>query len=144
MKFVDILIDGIQNLGDMIVDGFMKFIDFLATPLAYLLAFLEGIFYFFTKLYQVVIEIIMLFVAMFQFLFAVIAGLFRTLGTFLGFSPGGYSVPSEAQTGLDVFLDTIGGTGFNSILPTIFIFIVWIGFVYKVIQLFGDKGSDTA
>lgn len=143
MNILETILDAIGNLGNGIIDGLVAFMEFLARPFALLLSLLEGIFYFLFKILEVLIEVIMLFGALFQFLFALATGLMRTLGTWLGFVPSSYSIPNEAQTGLEVFMETIGGTGFNTLLPTVFIFIVWIGFIYKLIQLIGGKGSES-
>lgn len=143
MNFIEKILSSIQNFGDFIGEMFSGFLDILVKPLAYILAFFEGIFYFITKLFTVVVEIIMLFVALFQFLFAIITGFFRTLGTWLGFIPSSsYNIPtSETQQGLNVFFEVLGGTGFMTLLPNVLIFLVWLGFIYKVINLFGNKGS---
>lgn len=144
MNFINSIMSAFSNLGTFIGSLFTNLINILIYPLAYLLEFLQFIFYFIIKLFEVLISILSIFIALFQFLFAIITGLFRTLGTWLGFIPGNYELNSPyTEKGLDFFTESLVGTGLLSILPSIFIFILWIGFAFKVIQLIGDKGGKT-
>lgn len=142
MNFIEKILTAISNFMDFISDLFLSFIDFLAKPLSYLLAFLEGIFYFITKIFEVVIHVIMLFIALFQYLFAIVTGLFRTIANWVGFSPNtSYNLPSASREGFTTALDQIGGTGLLTVVPSILIAVLWLFFAIKVVALFGNRGS---
>lgn len=142
MNFADSLLSLIERFARLVVDLFQKFAEFMAAPLAYLLAFLEGIFYFITVLFKIVVNIVMLFVALFQFFFACVAGLFRTLGDWLGFNLANstdLSFPSVSNSGFGAVMKAVEPTGVLTIVPLIGIFMVWLGFLFKVFKLFGGE-----
>ncbi|MED4965384.1 hypothetical protein [Heyndrickxia coagulans] len=114
------------------------FIDFLATPFQYLLDFLKGIFYFIEKLFQVVVAIIKLFVALFQFLGAVIAGFFKTLFLWVqhNFDGGNVSFPSASMKGFKVATDILLPTGLLTVIPAVVTCFIWYLFVKKLMDLF--------
>lgn len=142
MNFIEKLLTSIGNIGNFIGDLINALVQFLAVPLAYLLSFLEGVFYFISKFFSVVVEFIMLFVALFQYFFAIVTGLFRTIGAWIGFVPSdSYSLPYTSRQGFETALDQVGGTGLTHIIPMIIIAVLWIFFAFKVIRTLGDKGD---
>lgn len=137
-----------ENLFYLIILGVTRLIQFLysivlflAKPLAYLLQFLEGIFYLFYKLFDIAVLIIMIFVSLFQFLFALTAGIFRTIKLWLTVNPDVSDVnfPSESWTGFQVIVDLLQPTGFMTVVPTIALAVTWFYFVLKIIGLLGGQ-----
>lgn len=139
MNFIEKILDFLVKFAGVIVDGFTELIDFLAKPLSYLLEFLIGIFYFIMKLFEVAIEVVMIFVAMFQFLFAIIAGVLRTAKSWLVVNPdsGGVAFPSSSYKGFEVVIDLVQPTGLLTVVPSVCLGMLWFGFMIKIIGLFG-------
>lgn len=142
MNFIEKILQAFQNSMDFLGDIFSNLISFFVKPFALLLTFFEGIFYFIGKFFQVAVAIVSLFVALFQYFFSVVAGVFRTLGSFVGFSPvGSYSLPSASRIGFEGALEQIGLTGLLTTVPNILIALIWLIFALKIIQLYGGKGD---
>lgn len=141
MKFVDKLLGLISQGFGKIIDALFKFIQFLATPLSYLLEFLKGIFYFIYKFFEIAGHIIMIFVAMFQFLFALIAGVFRTIKNWLTINPSASDVsfPSMSHRGFGVVTDLLQPTGLMTVVPMVALAFLWFYFILKIIGLFGGS-----
>jgi hypothetical protein len=142
----DALIDGITFLlsligagFDAVIDALFAFIKFLAKPLSYLLEFLEGIFYFIMKLFEVAISVIMIFVSLFQFMFAIIGGVFRTITSWLTVNPSSADVsfPSVTYQGFEVVIDLLQPTGMLTVVPLVALAFLWFYFAIKIIGLFG-------
>ncbi len=145
MKFVDKLLSFLKDGFIEIIDALFAFISFLAKPLSYLLAFLEGVFYFFIKFFEVVISVVMIFVSIFQFLGALVVGLFRTITSWLTVSPNASTVsfPSTTQQGLNVITDLVEPIGLLTVVPQVCLAILWLFFIIKMIGLFGGQISIT-
>src|SRR5690625_4499118 len=142
MNFIEKIITGLKNIGDFLGSLLQDLIDLIVIPLAFLLELLEGIFYFIAKLFEIVVHIITIFIALFQFLFAVVSGLFKTISNWIGLTPvDNYHIPSDAELGFSETLKVIGGTGLLTVVPSILIAILWIFFAIKIINLFGNKGD---
>lgn len=140
MKFVDKIIDWFKFLGDLVADSFGKLFRFIEKPFSYLFSFLDGIFYFFTVFFAVVVKIIMIFVACFQFVFAIGAGILRTAYDLLTVNPtDNVSFPSESRQGFNVVIDLIKPIGLYDVVPMIMIALVWGGFALKMLGLFGGS-----
>jgi hypothetical protein len=140
MKFIEKILDGFKRVGDWIVNGFRELFELLSKPLSYLYYFLDGLFYFFIVFFDVVIKIINIFVALFQFIFALIYGFMRTLADLLtpSFSSP-VNMPSTSQTGLDVVLDVVDPLGILNIVPYICLAFVWFFFIKNILALFGGQ-----
>lgn len=141
MSFLDNIIDWFANIGGLIADGFGKLFEFLAKPFSFLLSLLEGIFYFFTVLFDIAVNVVMIFVALFQFVIAIITGLLRTLMEFLtpSINASNVNMPSNSSQGLGVVIDVIDPTGLLNIVPYIAIALVWMAFIFKILALFGGN-----
>lgn len=141
MKFVDKLLGLLVDGFNKIIDFLFVFISFLAKPLAFLLSLLEGIFYFISVLFQIVVQIVMIFVAMFQFLFAIIAGVFRTIKSWLTVNPNSSDVsfPSMSNRGFGVVVDLVQPTGLMTVVPMVALAFLWFYFILKIIGLFGGS-----
>ena len=137
-KFIDWILDGFTRIGGFIVDGFKGLFDLLAKPLSYLYYFLDGIFYFFMQVFDIAVKVIMIFVALFQFIGALIVGFLRTLADLLtpSFSSP-FSLPSNSSEGLNVVLELVDPVGILNIIPYIGLAFVWAGFIFKILALFG-------
>ncbi|MND45549.1 hypothetical protein D3C76_316280 [compost metagenome] len=147
MTFVDTLMSFLSGLGNFLGDVFQKLFNFLAVPFGWLIAFFEGIWYFITKLFYVVVEIIDIFVALFQFLFALGAGFLRTIGALLwiDFSRTPVNYPNSTGTGINVVIDKVlRPTGFMDIVPMILLAIVWLLFIIRVFALLGGEVDQDA
>lgn len=141
MKFVDKLLGLLKDGFEKVIDMIFVVVQFLAKPLAFLLQFLEGIFYFIAVFFQIVVQIIMIFVGCFQFLFAIIAGVFRTIKMWLTVNPnaGDVSFPSVSNRGFAVVVDLIQPTGLMTVVPMVALAFLWFYFIIKIIGLFGGS-----
>ena len=141
MKFVDKLLgflgSGFRFVGDMLY----KLMQFLAKPLSYLYYFLDGVFYFIFQLGVIAYKIISIFVALFQFFFAIVAGFLRFIGSMLwiDFSKTPIHYPSTSGQGLQVVVDMLQPTGALTVLPLICIAILWFVFIKMIIGLIGGE-----
>lgn len=148
---LDKIIDGFNNIIDFLGSIFGKVFDFFAkffeglinillVPLQLIVSFLEGVFYFISKLFEVVVLIVRIFVALFQFIFALIAGIVRSITSWLTFSvKGNISFPSVSESGFSTVIDILDGTGILTVLPIVATAFVWFYFVLKMIGLFGGQ-----
>lgn len=143
MRFVDFLVSKIVKGFNFIGDMIFKLMEFLATPLGYLLELLKGIFYFIYQLFNVVVHILMIFVALFQFLGAIVVGFFRTIFSFLTINYDQVQTyyPSTVGQGITSVIDLLSPTGFMTIVPYVLLAFVWLYFVIRIIKLFGTGGS---
>lgn len=140
MNFIDTILDFFRGAFDNVIDAFEKIIDFLAVPLMYLLEFLAGIFYFVVKVFDVIVHIVMIFVACFQFLFSVIAGVFRTIFYWTNVTPTSDVVfPDASSSGFATVMDILQPTGMLTVVPLVATAFVWFYFIYKIIALFGGQ-----
>ena len=139
MTFVNFLVGKLINGFNFVGDMLYKFISFLAKPLSYVYYFFDGVFYFVMQLALVVWKIISLFVALFQFFGALVAGFFRTITSFLAidFTSSPVHFPSSSLRGLQVILNLIAPMGLLSVLPLVLIAVVWFIFVKRMIGLLG-------
>lgn len=141
MNFIEKILDGFKRVGEWITHGFAELFKFLAKPLTYLFYFLDGIFYFFTVLFNIVVKVIMIFVALFQFVIALITGFLRTMYDLLtpSFNTGQVHLPSSSGQGFSVVLDIVDPVGLLNIAPYVLIAIVWGAFIMKMLALFGGQ-----
>lgn len=141
MKFVDKLLGLISSGFSKVIAMIFSFIEFLSKPLSYLFEFLKGIFYFIFKLFEIVVQIVMINVAIFQFVFALIAGIFRTIKNWLTINPSASDVsfPSMSYRGFEVVTDLLQGTGLMTVVPLVALAFLWFFFVLKMIGLFGGS-----
>lgn len=143
MNFIEKIIDLFFNMGEHLTTLFTSLVEFLTMPFALLLQLLEGIFYFINVLFQILIMIVRIFVALFQFFFKVVSALFISIGNMIGFAPTGeMNLNYATRLGFDTALDQIGGTGLLTVVPNVLIAIMWLWFGYKVIGKFSENGSD--
>lgn len=138
MNFLDKLMTVFNGIGGLIVDGFSTMFEFLSKPLSYLFYFLDGVFYFIMLLFDVVIKVIMIFVALFQFIAALIAGVFRTFQALLypTFDQP-INMPSSTEQGVQFVMDRVSPLGLLDIVPYIALAFVWLFFIMKILALFG-------
>ncbi|PGE98095.1 hypothetical protein COM59_31845, partial [Bacillus pseudomycoides] len=116
----DAILRGLKAVGNGIVKGFQASMEFLAKPLGYLLEFLEGIFYFFACLFKVVVLIVKIFTALFQFFWATATSVLKTLLMWIGVvSSGKVYLPHEAQNGFQVVMDKLMPTGIMTTVPMV-------------------------
>lgn len=140
MNFIEKLLSVIVGVGQLIVDGFTNFLSFLEKPLSYVFYFFDGVFYFIMQLFDVVVKVVMIFVSLFQFIAALIAGVFRTLQGLL--SPTfnqPINMPLTTSQGVDVVLDLVDPMGVLDIVPYICVAFVWFFFILKILALFGGN-----
>lgn len=141
MSFFDKVLQVLKNGFNNIIEFLYEIVLFLAKPLAYLVQFLEGIFYIFYKLYDIAVLVIMIFVSIFQFMVALTAGVFRTIKMWLTVNPdvSEVNLPNASYTGFEVLVEQLQPTGFMTVVPTIATAVVWFYFVLKMIGLFGGQ-----
>lgn len=147
MTFVDTLMRFLSGLGDFFRDAFNKLFDFLAVPFGWLISLIEGIWYFISKLFYVVVKIIDIFVALFQFIFALGAGFLRTIKGLLiiDFSKTPVHYPSTSGTGMNVVIERVlEPAGFMTVVPMILLAIVWLLFIVRVFALLGGEVNQDA
>ena len=141
MSFFDKVLQVLKNGFNNLIEFLYQIVLFLAKPLAYLMQFLEGIFYIFYKLFDIAVLIIMIFVSIFQFMVALTAGVFRTIKMWLTVNPdvSEFNLPNASYQGFQVLVEQLQPTGFMTVVPTIATAVVWFYFVLKVIGLFGGQ-----
>lgn len=151
MTFLDWIITAFNNLFsflgnlfaplfNLIGSGFNNLIHLLEKPLSYIFWFFDGIFYFFAKLFEVAIDVIKVFVALFQFIGAIFMGVFRTIHMWLIPSlSSAPNYPSASETGFQTFFDVVSPTGLTSVIPVIAIAFCWFYFILKIISMFGGE-----
>lgn len=140
MKFVDNLLGFLKSAFIWFRKIFENFFEFLTKPITYLFYFLEGIFYFITKLFEVAVTVIMIFVALFQFIFSLFAGVLRTIALWLGVYPsGGVKMPSTSGKGVAVVVDILQPTGMLTVVPMVATAFIWFFFIIKIIGLLGGS-----
>ncbi|MEC1984458.1 hypothetical protein P9F15_29560 [Bacillus cereus] len=136
----DAILNGLSKVGNGIVKGFQASMEFLAKPLGYLLEFLEGIFYFFACLFKVVVLIVKIFTALFQFFWATATSVIKTLLMWIGVVPSGkVYLPHEAQNGFQVVIDKVMPTGLMTTVPMVATAFLWLFFGMKVFSLYGGS-----
>ncbi|WP_078387061.1 hypothetical protein [Bacillus cereus] len=136
----DAILRGLSKFGNAVVNGFKSTMDFLAKPLGYLLEFLEGIFYFFACLFNVLVLIIKIFTALFQFFWATATSVIKTLLMWIGVTPSGkVYLPHEAQNGFQVVIDKLMPTGIMTTVPMVATAFLWLFFGMKVFSLYGGS-----
>lgn len=147
MTFVDTLMRFLSGLGNFIGDAFNKLMSFLAVPLGWLISLIDGIWYFISRLFYVVVEIIDIFVALFQFIFALGAGFLRTIKGLLwiDFSKTPVHYPGGSQEGMNVVIDKVlQPTGFMDVVPMILLAVIWLLFIVRVFALLGGEVNQDA
>jgi hypothetical protein len=136
----DAILRGLSKFGNAVVNGFKSTMDFLAKPLGYLLEFLGGIFYFFACLFNVLVLIIKIFTALFQFFWATATSVIKTLLMWIGVTPSGkVYLPHEAQNGFQVVIDKLMPTGIMTTVPMVATAFLWLFFGMKVFSLYGGS-----
>ena len=141
MSFFDKVLKVLKTGFNNIIEFLYDIVLFLAKPLAYLVQFLEGIFYIFYKLFDIAVLVIMIFVSIFQFMVALTAGVFRTIKMWLTVNPdvSEFNLPNASYKGFQVLVEQLQPTGFMTVVPTIATAVVWFYFVLKMIGLFGGQ-----
>ncbi|HDR4573544.1 TPA: hypothetical protein QCQ70_004368 [Bacillus cytotoxicus] len=134
------ILSGLGKVGSVISKGFGFLWDLLEKPLGYLLAFLEGIFYFFACLFKVVVLIVKIFTALFQFFWVLASSVLKTLLMWIGIAPSGsVHLPKEIHNGFDVVVQKLMPTGLMTIVPTVATAFLWLYFGLKVFSLYGGS-----
>lgn len=139
-SFSDKIIEGFNNFIGFIGNMFKYLFDFLEKPLMLLYQLLDGIFYFFYQLFNVVVAIVKIFVASFQFIGSMILGLFRTIKLWLtvDVTPD-TNFPSATHQGFQTVIDLVAPTGLLTVVPLVALAFLWFFFVIKMIGLFGGE-----
>ncbi|EJP95780.1 hypothetical protein [Bacillus paranthracis] len=136
----DAILKGLSKIGNVFVNGYKTFMEFLAKPLGYLLDLLEGIVYFFASLFKIVVLIVKIFVALLQFFWAVATSVIKTLLMWIGVVPSGkVYLPHEAQNGFQVVIDKLMPTGIMTTVPLVATAFLWLFFGMKVFSLYGGS-----
>lgn len=143
MTFIHSLLSFLSSSMSWIGDAFNKLLMFLAVPLGWIVTFFDGIWYFLTRLFLIVVAVIKIFVALFQFLGAMALGFLRTIQGFLwvDFSQTP-NYPSTSYTGLKLVSDFLGPTGIMTVLPMVLLAVIWLLFVLRIFALLGDGDVD--
>lgn len=136
----DAILNGLSKVGNGLVNGFKATMEFLSKPLGYLLELLECIFYFFACLFKVVVLIVKIFTALFQFFWATATSVLKTLLMWIGVVPSGkVYLPHEAQNGFQVVIDKLMPTGVMTTVPMVATAFLWLFFGMKVFSLYGGS-----
>lgn len=146
MTFVDTLMRFLSGALDVISRGIQSLLDFLAYPLGWLVALLEGIWYFLVKLVEVVILVIDIFIALFQFIGALFLGFFRTIKGLLwiDMSRTPVNYPGATGDGINAVKDTVlGPVGLLDVVPLGLLAIVWLLFIVRVFALLGGAHAES-
>lgn len=134
--------EGIGKVIEFIGRGFNVLLDFFAQPIMFLLTLLEGIFYFITVLFNIVVKIIQIFVALFQLFFAVATGLVSSFDLDASFNPGdvgSINLPYYSSQGFQAVMDHLIGTGLMTVIPYALTALLYLAFARKVMGLLGGS-----
>ncbi|MGC5328957.1 hypothetical protein [Brevibacillus sp. SYSU BS000544] len=115
-----------------------SFFEFLTKPISWFLTFMDGIFYFIYKLVTILVHVLAVFMAFFQLIFAVSAGLIRTVTGFLAWSGKPLSSTVGAD-GLSVFSTMLSPLGLSTVLPMILLALDIFLTAYVVMWLVGGR-----
>lgn len=128
------------NLFSLISKSFQALIDLLAAPIKYLMYFLEGIFYFFQQIFIIAVMVIKIFIAIFQYIGALIMGIFRTIKMWLIPSLNGNTkFVSATGDGFKTVIDLLQPTGLLTVVPMVALAFLWFYFALKMLGLFGGS-----
>lgn len=145
MTFVDVLMIFLSGAFKILGDGLQALLNFLAVPLGWIVALIEGIWYFLTQIVAVVIEVIDIFIALFQFLGSLFVGFFMTIKGLLiiDFSKTPVNYPSSTSQGIQVVVEKVlEPVGFMTVVPGILLAVLWLLFVIRTIGLLGGERDD--
>lgn len=146
MTFVNALLGFLQRFAFMIKDAFEKLIELILYPMGWLVWLFDGIWYFLYVLFSVVVKIIQIFVALFQYLGALIGGFLKAIKGLvsLSFNQTPINFPSESQRGFQLVLDVLQPVGFMTVVPLVLLAILWIYFVIRIMSLIGGGTNHNA
>ncbi|MDY8049652.1 hypothetical protein UY416_25515 [Paenibacillus polymyxa] len=141
MTFIEALTFYLTSLLKLVFNGFTNLLSYLSEPLSWLVWLIEGIWYFLTKLFEVVVAILDIFVSLFQFFGALLVGFLRTIKGLLWIDFGQTPIyyPSTVSIGMKTVVDALSPTGLLTVVPLVMLAIVWLFFVYKVFALLGGE-----
>lgn len=144
MRFVDFIIDKLVHGFNWIGNLLYKMFSFLAPVIGFLWDLLQGISYLIMQLALVVWAIIKIFVALFQFLGAIVIGFFRTILSFLTIDYSAYPVnyPSTSYQGMSYVVHWLNIGGWIDVVPYIILSLFWLMFAVAVIKLFGSGANS--
>lgn len=145
MTFVNVLMTFLSGAMNLLMDGIQKILGFLSTPLGWIIALVEGIWYFLTKLVSVVIAVIDIFIALFQFIGSIALGFLRTIKGLLwiDFSKTPVNYPSTTGIGIQVVVEKVlQPVGFLTVVPYVLLAFVWLFFVLRIFALLGGENKD--
>lgn len=145
MTFVNTLMTFLQGLVGFIGDAFTKLFEFLSVPLGWIVALIEGIFYFLKVLVDIVIAILDVFWSLFSFIGALFIGFFKTIKGLLwiDYSQTPVHYPSGTGAGIGVVIDKIlQPVGFLTVVPTLILAVIWLLFIIRVFALIGGNVSQ--
>lgn len=145
MTFVNTLMSFLSGAFKVIGNGIQTLLNFLAVPLGWLVSLIEGIWYFLTKLVTIVIKVIDIFIALFQFLGSLALGFLRTIKAllFIDFSRTPVNYPSSTGTGMQLVVDKVlQPVGFLNVIPAVLLALLWLFFVIRVIGLLGGERDN--
>ncbi|WP_263560726.1 hypothetical protein [Paenibacillus polymyxa] len=141
MTFIESLSWYITTFADLVADGFTKLFSYLSVPLGWLIWLIEGIWYFLTRLFDIVIAVLNIFGVLFQFFGALLVGFLKTIKGLLWIDFGQTPIhfPSTTSVGMKTVIDAISPTGLLTVVPLVMLAIVWLFFIYKVFALLGGE-----
>jgi hypothetical protein len=144
-SFADFLGDLTSQLADMLATAFDGIADFLAKPLGFLFEFLDGVFYFIIKLYDIAVILLKIFAAFFQLFFVMGDSLVSNVTNFKNWSgTTAYTrFPNYTKTGFDEVLKVIDPMGYLGVIPLIASAIITLFVFYRVIAMIGDPRTDS-
>lgn len=143
MNFIEKIFEALSKMLSFVAGLFSNLIEFLLKPLSYLLYFLEGLVYFINVLFQVVLKVIMIFVALFQFVISLCKGIYRTVMSLFdaNITSEYQNYPSTTWEGFSTVLEVVNGTGLMNVIPAVATVFVWLLFIVKIVGLFGGNIS---
>jgi hypothetical protein len=127
-------------LGNFISDLWNGFKNFIAAIFRPLLLFFNGLWYLLTKCFDIVVLSVQVIFGLFKVVWSVIAGIFHTFATLMGFSGSAdyYYMPGAYQQGYDGVSGFLNQTGLNTIALIMMAFL-WIITAYAVIKIAGGE-----
>ena len=132
------MIDFLGSLITGFADMIGSFFEWLIKPLTWLMQLLDGIFYFFYKLFLILGDLLGVFLAFFQLLIAVSSGLLRTVTRFMNWS----GAPLHTGVGMDgilIFKTAVEPLGLLRVLPYLVLALDIFCTAYLVMWLIGGR-----
>lgn len=130
------MVNFLKGLVNFLGDFFSLIFNVIFSFFNFLLGVFQAIFYFIYKLFELLILIFRFFYYIFDYFFALFFSFFNFIKQFLVPTFSSVNLGTDFGRGFNLFVSFLEPIGFFTIVPVIFMFLVWFLFVYKILELF--------